>query len=85
MGRSLVFTRAAARALSRIPRNTEELIRGKLRQLADDPSVLSNNVKALKGGDDRHRLRVGDWRVLFTLEADRIIVHEVGPRGSIYG
>lgn len=85
MGRSLVFTRAAARTLNRMPRNTEELIRGKLRQFADDPSALSNNVKALKGGDDRYRLRVGDWRVLFTIEADRIIVHEVGPRGSIYG
>lgn len=85
MGRSLVFTRAAARALSRMPRNTEEWIRGKLRQLADDPSALSNNVKVLKGGDDRYHLRVGDWRVLFTIEADRIIVHEVGPRGSIYG
>ena len=85
MGRSLVFTRAAARALSRMPRNTEEWIRGKLCQLADDPSALSNTVKALKGGDDRYRLRVGDWRVLFTIETDRIIVHEVGPRGSIYG
>lgn len=85
MGRSLVFTRAAARVLSRMPRNTEELIRGKLRQLADDPSALTNNVKALKGGDDRYRLRVGDWRVLFTIEADQVIVHEVGPRGSIYG
>ncbi|WP_286134149.1 type II toxin-antitoxin system RelE/ParE family toxin [Methylobacterium sp. Leaf123] len=81
----MVFTRAAARTLNRMPRNTEELIRGKLRQFADDPSALSNNVKALKGGDDRYRLRVGDWRVLFTIEADRIIVHEVGPRGSIYG
>jgi mRNA interferase RelE/StbE len=85
VGRSLVFTRAAARTLSRMPRNTEELIRGKLRQLADDPSTLTNNVKALKGSDGRHRLRVGDWRVLFTIVADQIIVHEVGPRGSIYG
>ena len=68
-----------------MPRNTEELIRGKLRQLADDPSALTNNVKSLKGGDDRYSLRVGDWRVFFTIEADRIIVHEIGPRGSIYG
>lgn len=85
MGRSVVFTRAAARVSSRMPRNTEELIRGKLRHLADDPSALANNVKALKGGEDRYRLRVGDLRAVFTIEPDRIIVHEVGPRGSIYG
>ncbi|WP_286159050.1 type II toxin-antitoxin system RelE/ParE family toxin [Methylobacterium sp. Leaf456] len=85
MGRSVVFTRAAARSFSRMPRNTEELIRGKLRQLAEDPAALANNVKALKGGEERYRLRIGDWRAVFTLEADRIIVHDIGPRGSIYG
>ncbi|WP_375466407.1 type II toxin-antitoxin system RelE/ParE family toxin [uncultured Methylobacterium sp.] len=80
-----MFTRAAARSLSRLPRNTESLIREKLRVLAADPAALANNVKALKGDGDRCRLRVGDWRAVFTIEADRVIVHAVGPRGSIYG
>ncbi|MFG5119376.1 type II toxin-antitoxin system RelE/ParE family toxin [Methylorubrum sp. POS3] len=65
--------------------NSEELIRGKLRQLANDPSALAKNIEALKGGAERYRLRVGDWRAVFTIEPDRIIVHEIGPRGSIYG
>ncbi|WP_279601731.1 type II toxin-antitoxin system RelE/ParE family toxin [Methylobacterium sp. J-072] len=84
-GRSLVFTRAAARSLTRMPKATEDLIRQKLRLYAQDPASLANNVKALKGAGDRYRLRVGDWRAVFTIEADRIIVHAVGPRGSIYG
>lgn len=84
MARVVVFTRPAARALSRMPAKIEALIRGKLALLAQEPEALANNVKALKGIDG-FRLRVGDWRVLFTVEADRIIVHEVGPRGSIYG
>ena len=84
-GRPLVFTRAAARALSRMPRDSEDLIRSKLRQYARDPASLANNVKALKGEDGRYRLRVGDWRAVFTSEPERIIVHAVGPRGSIYG
>lgn len=67
-----------------MPANAEALIRDKLRLLAEDPKALANNVKALKGIDG-YRLRVGDWRVIFTIEADRIIVHDVGPRGSIYG
>ncbi|GJD54225.1 type II toxin-antitoxin system RelE family toxin [Methylobacterium dankookense] len=85
MGKDLVFTRAAARTLSRMPRDTEDLIRRKLRQYASDPASLANNVKALKGEGERCRLRIGDWRAVFTIEADRIIVHAVGPRGSIYG
>ena len=84
MSRTIVVTRPAARALSRMPANTETLIREKLRQLAADPGALTNNVTALKGVDG-FRLRVGDWRVLFTIEPDKIIVHAVGPRGSIYG
>ncbi|WP_082502945.1 type II toxin-antitoxin system RelE/ParE family toxin [Methylobacterium sp. Leaf100] len=83
MDRAIVFTRPAARALTRMPATTEALIRAKLRQLAEDPDALVNNIKALKG-QDGCRLRVGDWRVIFTSEPDRVIVHDVGPRGSIY-
>ncbi|WP_082470555.1 MULTISPECIES: type II toxin-antitoxin system RelE/ParE family toxin [unclassified Methylobacterium] len=84
MGRTIVYTRPAARALVRMPANTEAQIREKLRTLADDPTALSNNIKALKGAEG-FRLRIGDWRVIFTIEPDRVIVHAVGPRGSIYG
>lgn len=68
-----------------MPEETERLIRDKLRLYAADPAALSNNVKALRGEGQRYRLRVGDWRAVFTIEADRIIIHDVGPRGSIYG
>lgn len=85
MERSVVLTRAATRALRRMPPATGDLIRNKLRQYATDPDTLTNNVKALKGEGDRYRLRIGDWRAVFTIEADRIIVHAIGPRGSIYG
>lgn len=67
-----------------MPANTEALIREKVAVLASDPGALANNVKALKGVEG-FRLRVGDWHVFFTVEPDRIIVHAVGPRGSIYG
>jgi mRNA interferase RelE/StbE len=83
-GKPLIFTRAAARSLSRMPNETEDLIRQKLRLYARDPESLANNVRALKGEGKRLRLRVGDWRAIFTSEPDRIIVHAVGPRGSIY-
>lgn len=83
-GRTIVYTRAAARALSRLPVNVAGLIREKVDRLAIDPDALANNVKALRGVEG-YRLRVGDWRILFTIEGDRIIVHAVGPRGSIYG
>jgi mRNA interferase RelE/StbE len=41
------------------------------------------DVKALKGVAGM-RLRVGDWRVLFTIKADTITIHAVGHRRDIY-
>jgi mRNA interferase RelE/StbE len=43
----------------------------------------AGDVKALKGVAGM-RLRVGDWRVLFTINADTITIHAVGHRRDIY-
>ena len=75
----------AARMLQRLPRNTARLIWSKIEHLARDPHAPSNNIKRLKG-QDAYRLRVGDWRVLYTLENERLVVFvlKVRPRGSAY-
>ncbi|MCX6621732.1 MAG: type II toxin-antitoxin system RelE/ParE family toxin [Acidobacteria bacterium] len=50
-----------------------------------DPHAANNNVTRLQGRDG-FRLRVGDWRVIYELQDDRMVmlVVEVGPRGGIY-
>ena len=40
-------------------------------------------MKALKGVDGM-RLRVGDWRVLFSTDNDTITIYAVGHRRDIY-
>jgi len=80
----LTFSRDALRTLTRMPRNTAATIRSKLQQYAVDPSSLANNVKALKGAGREMRLRVGDWRVIFTEDGRVIAVKRIAPRGSAY-
>ena len=77
-------TAAALKALRRMPRNNADLIRLKVRETAADPAN-ARNVKRLKGRDG-YRLRVGDWRVIFTLDNGELvlIVVEIGPRGDVY-
>jgi mRNA interferase RelE/StbE len=79
------ITAAAARALARMPRNTARLIRSKIDLLAADPHAPNNNVKRLKGSAD-YRLRVGDWRVIYEVQDNRlvIVVVRIAPRGSAY-
>lgn len=42
------------------------------------------DIKKLQGIDSGYRLRVGDLRVLFTLESDIIYIDNILPRGQVY-
>ena len=42
------------------------------------------DVKKLKGYEVYYRLRVGDLRVLFTIENDIITITDILPRGQAY-
>ena len=82
---TVVFTKQAARMLRRIPRNIADLIRVKIDKIAEDPYASHNNVTELVGRPG-YRLRVGDWRVLYELQNEQLImfVVKVGPRGEVY-
>jgi mRNA interferase RelE/StbE len=81
----ILFTKQADRALRKMSRNTARLIREKLDQLAQDPYARNPNVTKLQGRPG-YRLRVGDWRVNFELEDDRLVIMvlKVAPRGGVY-
>jgi len=78
------YTRTALKALTRMPNNTAQLVRGKIRQYAANPASLANNVKKLQGREDEYRLSVGDWRVIFTRDGVILDVLKVGSRGNAY-
>jgi mRNA interferase RelE/StbE len=65
-------------------RATSRRIRAKVDQLAADQMSLANNVKRLRGREDLFRLRVGDWRVIYTEDLLVLLVLKVAPRGSAY-
>jgi mRNA interferase RelE/StbE len=60
-------------------------IRSKVLALARDPNAPNNNLKKLTGVDG-YRLRVGDWRVIYTLshQALTVVVIRVGHRSEVY-
>lgn len=58
---------------SRIYKKVEELKNG----------FQSKDIKRLKGKDE-FRLRVGDYRVIFSLEKNLITIWKVGHRKNIY-
>lgn len=82
--RTIRYTREALKTLTQIPANVAERIRLKIEQYASDPASLANNIKALKGLQGTYRLRVGDWRVIFTEDGEIIAIKKIAPRGGAY-
>lgn len=81
---SLEFSREATKALLRMPRDQARRIRKKIDGLASDP-VGGRNVKKLTEHPG-YRLRVGDWRVVYLLDHDRIVVQviRIAHRREVY-
>lgn len=81
----ITFTTQAAKALLKMPRNTAQLIREKLNQVAADPFASIPNAKKLQGRAG-YRLRVGDWRVIYEINKEEItvVVLKIAPRGEVY-
>jgi mRNA interferase RelE/StbE len=75
------FKRKAIKELQKLPKHEAERIIEKI-------SVLQNNligdVKKLTNFTPEYRLRVEDYRVLFEIENDRIIIYHIKRRGEAY-
>ncbi|WP_310495925.1 type II toxin-antitoxin system RelE/ParE family toxin [Sandarakinorhabdus sp.] len=82
--RRVEYSRQAAKTLMRIDAATSARIRAKVSQLANDPASLVSNITPLKGGEGLLRLRVGDWRVIYTETLVIVSVVRIGPRGGVY-
>ena len=82
--KQVMFSKDALRTLRRIPSNVARTIRSKIDAYAADPASQAANVRALRGETGVLRLRVGDWRVLFTEDLVVIAVIRIAPRGSAY-
>lgn len=62
---------AALRALKRMDRKDQALIRGAIALLAVDPKPPG--MTTLRGRDG-FRVRVGNYRIIYTIEDDRLLV-----------
>lgn len=74
---------AALRALKRIDRQDQARIRGAIALLAADPRPPG--AKALRGRDGL-RIRVGTYRIIYTVQDSRLLVVVVtlGHRRDVY-
>ena len=71
----------AARDLKSIPKKDVVKIIKKINEMKDG---LKGDVKRLTSFTPEYRLRYGDWRVLFEVEGDRLIIYRIMHRKDVY-
>lgn len=73
------YARAAVKVINSMDRSTKQRIKAGIEKLPQ------GDIKPYKGSPGTYRLRVGDWRVLFSYpEEDTILIEKIGPRGGVY-
>ena len=74
-----VYSRAAVKGINGMDRATKQRIKAGIEK------IPQGDIKPLKGSPGTYRLRVGDWRILFSYtEDDTILIEKIGPRGGVY-
>jgi mRNA interferase RelE/StbE len=78
------IARRAVKSLTRLPRREQQRIRAAIDLLADEPRPPG--CVALKGEDHAYRVRVGDYRIIYEVHDDRLVVLvvRVGHRQDVY-
>lgn len=79
----IAYTATALKQLKKMAPKASETIRAKIRQYAADPSSLANQVKKLRG-QPYLRLRVGDYRIVFSEDGIVMTILRVGHRREVY-
>ena len=81
----ILYMKAARKRMRGLPPKLARNIRAKIRAVAADPLVRNPNLKRLQASGG-YRLRVGDWRVFYSLDAKAktLTVEGVEPRGGAY-
>jgi mRNA interferase RelE/StbE len=81
MSLAIVWDKKARSELDKLEIDIARRIILKVKTLSENP--FSMDVKRLQGRDD-FRLRVGDYRVIFSIEGNNLFVLRVGHRKNIY-
>jgi mRNA interferase RelE/StbE len=81
----LKYRRQARNYLARLPFKAKYRIIEKLHEIQNNPDDPALDVNKLKG-ESGYRLRVGQYRIIYTRNDDQLIIEvvRIRPRGDIY-
>ena len=84
---TLNFLTSAQKEFKKLDSVVQKRIKKKLLLLVENPEILKNNIKPLKGEHQgKFRLRINQYRVVFQIKEDKLIITiiRIGHRKEIY-
>ena len=79
---NFLFTRRALKDLEKLDEATQQRLLEKIRDYAQEPLKYARKLTSPKIGT--YRFRIGDYRVIFDIEDDNIVILRLGHRKKIY-
>lgn len=77
-----ILTKSALKDFKKLDKNIQETIKKKLTLFQSDP--LNYAIKLTNNEIGSYRFRIGNYRVIFDLDEDKIIILKIGHRKDIY-
>ncbi len=76
------YKRSVLKDLKKIDKNSvERIIREIESKLVNDPEIGEALAGQFKG---MFKLRIGDWRVIYSIHQESVLILRIGPRHSVY-
>lgn len=74
----IIYTKTALKNIQSMDSRFKDRIREGIE------NIPFGDIKKLRGYSDLYRLRIGDYRIIYELSENKIIIDAVLPRGSAY-
>ena len=73
------YAKAAVKYINSLEKAAKQRIK------AGIEGIPKGDIKPLRGCEGSYRLRVGDYRIIFSYpDKDTVLIEKVGPRGGVY-
>lgn len=82
----VVFQKSAYKEYKKLPKKVSKQVDEVLEILSINPLSEILKTKKLRGKENHHRIRIGDYRIIFTPQFDTLIIRviRIGHRKDVY-
>ena len=80
----IFYTARAVKQLSELPKSIQKRIAQKMRFYVSQNNPLKFAEKLTDYHEGEFRFRVGDYRIIFDVDKDKILILKIGHRKDVY-